>query len=217
MKKIMSYILVVFIVFLSFLGIASAVTGNHQCDLQDTSKWEYANNYYYATKDESGEKDGKLIYCCSRSRGNSSYVCDEYEPVKKTNSDTSQNSSGGNTSSDTSQNSGGGDTKICSDSGLIPTYKFIGNIIRIAKIFIPIIIIVYGMVDLFRALTSAKPEEITKSLKTLLYRAIAGVLVFFLPAIINLIFSWVDNWSSNYENETKSCFNCIWDVSNCGK
>ncbi|MBR1748602.1 MAG: hypothetical protein IJ743_02260 [Bacilli bacterium] len=104
---------------------------------------------------------------------------------------------------------------VCTDASLIPTYKFIGNIIMIAKIFIPIIIIAFGMMDLFKSVTSAKPEEIAKSIKALAFRAIAGVLIFFLPAIINLVFSWVDNWSTQYEQETKSCFNCIWDVKNC--
>ena len=105
---------------------------------------------------------------------------------------------------------------VCTDASLIPTYKFIGHIVVIAKIFIPLIIIIFGIVDLFKSVTSAKPEEIAKSLKTLAFRAIAGVLIFFLPAIISLVFSWVDGWSSQYENETKSCFNCIWDVNNCG-
>ena len=103
---------------------------------------------------------------------------------------------------------------VCSDKSLIPTYIFIGNIINIAKIFIPILIIIFGVVDLFGAVVRLKPEEILKSVKKLVFRAIAGILIFFLPAFIDLVFSWVSDWSA-YENESKSCFNCIWNVQNC--
>lgn len=205
MKKCLTWIIVGFLTFFAFQEYVFA--DSNQCSLQDKNKWTYKGSYN-ASKDEKGEKDGKLIHCCTKSDG--SWVCDEYESKTEQSSGGTQGSGSATQSASSASN-----VNVCSDASLIPTYKFLGQIIRIAKIFIPIIIIGFGMVDLFGALTSAKPEEITKSVKTLIYRVVAGILIFFLPAIINLIFSFIDNWSTQYENETKSCFNCIWDVNNC--
>lgn len=209
MKKSVMGIITILLTFFMFQNIVYAES--NQCSLKDVSKWTYTGNYN-ASKNESKESSDKLVNCCSKSDG--SWVCDEYVAVVST-STVATTSQGTSTSGGSSSNVSTSSVNVCSDASLIPTYKFIGQIIRIAKIFIPIIIIGFGMLDLFRSVTSAKPEEIAKSLKTLLFRVIAGVLIFFLPAIINFIFSFVDNWSNQYENETKSCFNCIWDVNNC--
>ena len=97
-------------------------------------------------------------------------------------------------------------------SGLSSTFICIGHIVRIAKIFIPIIIIGFGMIDLFKAIVGSKEDTLMKAVKSLVFRCIAGVCIFFLPALISLIFSWVDAWN---ESEFWGCFNCIWDVSSC--
>ena len=97
-------------------------------------------------------------------------------------------------------------------SGLSSTFIFIGHIVRIAKIFIPIIIIGFGMIDLFKAIVGSKEDTLMKAVKSLVFRCIAGVCIFFLPALISLIVSWVDAWN---ESEFWGCFNCIWDVGSC--
>ena len=100
-------------------------------------------------------------------------------------------------------------------SGLSSTFIFIGHIVRIAKIFIPIIIIGMGMMDLFKAIVGSKEDTLGKAVKSLVFRAIAGVCIFFLPAFIDLIFGWVDGWETTYQGSYEECFKCIWDVGSC--
>lgn len=103
-------------------------------------------------------------------------------------------------------------------TGLRSTFVFIGHLIRLAKILIPIIVIIFGMLDFFKAVTGAKDDEIKKSAKSLLFRALAGVCIFFLPAVIDFIFGLVDGWSnSEYESGYQDCFKCVWDVGSCTK
>ena len=102
-------------------------------------------------------------------------------------------------------------------NGLQSTFIVIGHIVRIAKILIPIIIIGFGMLDFFKAIVGSKDDEIKKSAKSLVMRCIAGVCIFFLPAIIDLVFSWVDGWSENYQSNYEECFKCVWDVGSCQK
>ena len=100
-------------------------------------------------------------------------------------------------------------------SGLKSTFMIIGHIVNIAKILIPIIIIGLGIVDFFKAVVASKDDEIKKSTKSLMMRTIAGVVVFFIPVFIELVFSWVSGWSENYEKQYQECFKCIWDVNSC--
>lgn len=100
-------------------------------------------------------------------------------------------------------------------TGLKSTFKFIGEIVRLAKIIIPLVIIAFGMMDLFKAVVGSKDGEITKSLKALVFRLVAGVCVFFLPTIVEFVFSWVDGWTNDYENSYQECATCILNVRNC--
>ncbi len=64
---------------------------------------------------------------------------------------------------------------------------FINNIILLFQIAIPIILIVMGMVDLGKAVMASKDDEIKKAQMTLVKRAIAAVMVFFVIAIVKLL------------------------------
>src|SRR5574344_347090 len=94
----------------------------------------------------------------------------------------------------------------------------IGWFLFIFKIAIPIIIIAYGMFDLGKAVTAAKDDEIKTATKRLMYRAIAGVAIFFVPTIVLWLFSLINGYDptelSNY-NVCKACILTPWDDSNC--
>ena len=68
-----------------------------------------------------------------------------------------------------------------SASGLL---QYLGSAIFIFKVAIPIVIIVFGMMDFGKAVVAEKDEEIKKNAIKLGRRAIAGVIIFFIPSII---------------------------------
>ncbi len=92
--------------------------------------------------------------------------------------------------------------------------KFIGYIFLIVKIVIPLLLIIFGVIDLFKAVTGGKDGEINKSIKTFVFRLIAGVAIFFVPTIISFIFTLVDGFDS-VESEFAICQRCILNVSKC--
>ena len=108
--------------------------------------------------------------------------------------------------------SNSGEVNYC--TGLRSTFIMIGHIVRIAKILVPILIIGFGMIDLFKAVVGSKDDNIKKSAKSLVMRLIAGVCIFFLPSLVDFVFSLVDGWS-NYQTNYQECFKCIWDVGSC--
>lgn len=97
---------------------------------------------------------------------------------------------------------------VCSD--LSPIWQIVGWILFVFKIVIPIIIIIFGMIDLGKAVVASKDDEIKKSIKSLAMRAVAGVVIFFIPTLVGVIFSLVAEFSSDeYANEYKTCKACI--------
>lgn len=97
---------------------------------------------------------------------------------------------------------------FCTD--LAPIWQIIGWVLWVFKIAIPIIIIIFGMIDLGKAVVASKDDEIKKSVKSLVMRAIAGILIFFIPTIIGAIFGLVGEFKkAPYDAEYAKCQACI--------
>ena len=95
-------------------------------------------------------------------------------------------------------------------SSLAPIWQIIGWVLWVFKIVIPIVIIIFGMIDLGKAVVASKDDEIKKSVKSLVMRAIAGILIFFIPTIIGAIFGLVGEFKkAPYDAEYAKCQACI--------
>ena len=91
---------------------------------------------------------------------------------------------------------------------------FVGYLLLIFKIIIPLIIIVYGMIDFGKAVVAEKDDDIKKSAKSLGRRAIAGIIIFFIPTIV----IWVFGQISDYGKEKKgfeTCEKCLLHPTQC--
>ena len=89
--------------------------------------------------------------------------------------------------------------------------SLVGWILVVFKIAIPLIIIVIGLIDLGKAAVSSKPEEIKKSVGSLVWRLIGGIAIFFVPMIVMTIFGWISGYSSTQSQITdwNVCYRCI--------
>lgn len=107
-------------------------------------------------------------------------------------------------------------SSLCTEASSV--LAFAGWILTFFKIAIPLLIIGLGMFDFGKAVVSSKDDEIKKSAKTLMYRAIAGVVIFFVPSLVVWLFSTISDFN-NAADETnfKKCKECIltpWSCSN---
>ena len=68
--------------------------------------------------------------------------------------------------------------------------------------------------DFGKAVVASKDDEIKKALKSLLFRILAGLVILFIPTIINFAFSLVEDFS-NIEGDYKVCVNCLTGSSSC--
>ncbi len=101
---------------------------------------------------------------------------------------------------------------FCTDTAEV--WQLVGRILFVFKIVIPILLMIFGMLDLGKAVVGAKDDEIKKALKQLMFRAIAAVVVFLIPTLIAFIFTIVDSFTE-VKNDYNVCAECISSPSKC--
>jgi len=83
-------------------------------------------------------------------------------------------------------------------------------IIRAIQVVVPILLIIWGMLDLGKAVMAQKEDEIKKGQQTFVKRVIAAILVFFVVAITELIIGLFAEGGSTGGNGTLAgCMNSI--------
>ena len=80
------------------------------------------------------------------------------------------------------------------------------NIILLIKIAVPVLLVIFGMMDLVKAIIAQKEDEIKKGQHTFIKRLITAALVFFVTSIVQLVISFV---GGNDEHVG------MWDCVNC--
>ncbi|NMA50625.1 MAG: hypothetical protein GX951_02110 [Mollicutes bacterium] len=97
---------------------------------------------------------------------------------------------------------------FCSET--IEIWQFAGKIVNIFKIVIPVILIVMGLITLGKAMVADDDQEIKKGFNSLLKKVITGLVIFFLPTLVNAIVGIVD---SDVQGKATVCVACITDYN----
>lgn len=103
----------------------------------------------------------------------------------------------------------------CTQDELLPLIGFIKSLLMVIQIAIPIGLIIYGTIDLGKAVIASKEDDIKKHQQTLLKRAIAAVIVFLVTTIVTFAMGFVggDAWKECWDEAGKNCKNGIDPVS----
>ena len=102
---------------------------------------------------------------------------------------------------------------FCSQTASI--WGAIGWLVFILKIVIPLLLIVYGMLDLGKAVIASDDKAINKAVNTLLHRFIAAIAVFFVPSIVVGLFNAVTGFNVSKKDGSPyaKCVRCLLDVT----
>lgn len=97
----------------------------------------------------------------------------------------------------------------------------ISAFVTILKIVVPIILIVLGMLDMAKAVMANEEKEMKEAQKKLIKRLIYAVVIFFVVALVQFLFSQLDNADGQSGNNvdkggTTSCINCFIN-NNCSR
>lgn len=110
-------------------------------------------------------------------------------------------------------------SKVCST--LSPFLIIVGYVVTIFKIAIPLLLIVFGMLDVGKSVVAGKPDEVTKHLKEFAMRCIAAILIFFIPSIVGVLLDAVATTMKNTDSSNPSAgkesdatgWRCCWDYA----
>ena len=113
-----------------------------------------------------------------------------------------------------------GEAEMNGDLAVIP--KLTSTVVSIIQWVIPVILIVLGMMDLGKAVTSNDEKQMKEAQKTLIKRVIYAVLVLFIVAIVRFVFSALaPDSAGGIDSDTPSssisgCIDCFIN-NNCTK
>ena len=91
----------------------------------------------------------------------------------------------------------------------------VSTIITAIKIAVPVLLVIFGMLDLAKGITAQKEDDIKKGQKTLIKRLITGAIVFFVFSIVQLLVSFVGDGDKKNIMTCANCFinnECTYDV-----
>lgn len=82
----------------------------------------------------------------------------------------------------------------------------VSTVINVIKIVVPVLLVIFGMLDLFKGITAQKEDEMKKGQQLFIKRLISGALVFFVFIIVQLLVSF----AAGGENQTiMDCADCF--------
>ena len=85
----------------------------------------------------------------------------------------------------------------------------IGAIVFAIKVIIPVLLIIFGMLDLGKAIIAQKEDEIKKGQQTFLKRLLTAAIVFFVVILTQFIVDLVGGEDSGANDSVWSCVDCI--------
>lgn len=80
------------------------------------------------------------------------------------------------------------------------------KVILVIQIAVPVILVIFGMLDLFKGITAQKEDEIKKGQQTFVKRLLAAALVFFVVLIVKLLIGFV---ADGEKESITNCANCF--------
>lgn len=96
-------------------------------------------------------------------------------------------------------------------STLLPDIKIdvkianaVHTIILVIQIVVPVLLVIFGMLDLFKAITAQKEDEIKKGQNMFIKRLITAAIIFFVIAIVKLLISFVSG-----DDGIMTCASCF--------
>ena len=100
--------------------------------------------------------------------------------------------------------------KFCEENGVRMTFRVIGYALFIAKILIPLLLIILGTIDFVKATLSSSDKAPQEALGAFARRIIIAIIIFLIPTILNLVLSLVDGASEAFkDSKFTDCTNCL--------
>lgn len=95
--------------------------------------------------------------------------------------------------------------------GLRPIVSVIKALFEIIKILIPIALLIYGALDLAKAVIASDEKEIKGATSKFIKRAIAAVAIFFAVTLVNVVMGLVGKGEDTSDGVTSQSWIACWN------
>ena len=85
-----------------------------------------------------------------------------------------------------------GEANDVNRDGIASIAYMVDSVLQYVRVIIPILVIILGVIDLAKAVISSKEDEMRKAQLTFIKRLLLGLVVFFVPLIVNVIMELAD-------------------------
>ena len=92
-------------------------------------------------------------------------------------------------------------------SGLLPLVRVIVKVIGVFSIVIPILLILFGTIDLGKAVIASDEKEVKAAQGRLIKRFIYAALIFFVPMLVTVVMNVVAAGGEGNTSGWQSCWN----------
>lgn len=100
---------------------------------------------------------------------------------------------------------------VCAEENVMKALRLVGYLLLIARLMVPIIIIIMGTLDLYKSVTGGSSESMIKQGKSLLIKVMIGVLIFVFPSFLN----WLVLALTSNDNGNAQCVTCVLEPTKC--
>lgn len=107
---------------------------------------------------------------------------------------------------------------FCDEKGVLKSLKIINMVITVAKILVPLLIIIYGSIDYGKAALSDDGDALEKTTQKLIKKIVVGVMIFMIPTIINSLISFSQSSKDKADansGEFRKCALCFAGHKDC--
>ncbi len=104
---------------------------------------------------------------------------------------------------------------ICEESAnTLKVIRFIGYLLVIVKILIPIGLIATGIISFSKAMIAGNEDTMKSTITSFAWKIVIAIVVFILPTVINFVIAKIDGASDGTEDYA-NCRNCIFNPKEC--
>ena len=101
---------------------------------------------------------------------------------------------------------------FCEEKGVLKTFQIVGYILFIAKIIVPLLLIILGTIDFAKATISSDDKATKDAVISLIKRVLIAVIIFLIPTILDFLLSLVNGASEAFkDSEFTNCTDCLFD------
>lgn len=111
---------------------------------------------------------------------------------------------------------------FCERKGILQVLRIGGTALNIIKILVPVLLIITATIEVGKAFMSGDQNDIKKAGTSSAKKAIAAIIIFFIPLIVEAVLKLIPSFSSEYYNTQgtgnySKCLNCFFNpnVSYC--